>query len=106
MRNFIIKKLEKNNFFSRLINFIRLLKYKRHKNVYTGDKNISKNIIEKKILDELSNNGFFVVENFISDLDCRIIIKLIDEFIDRNPKKVWKDQNNSDNRIHGAENIN
>jgi len=106
MRNFIIKKLETNSFFFKLINFIRLFKYKQHKNVYTIHKNISENIIEKKILDELSNNGFFVLENFISYLDCRIIIKSIDEFIDDNPKKVWKDQNNSDNRIHGAENIN
>jgi len=48
-------------------------------------------------------NGYYVIDNFISDEDCENYRKLIDRNLD-NPF-VWSDEFNSDVRIFGIENI-
>ena len=61
------------------------------------------NNFENKILNKLNKDGYAVIENFFSFNDCLDIIEKIDNTINRYPDKIWKDHNNSDNRIFGAE---
>ena len=58
---------------------------------------------EKLILNELKKNGYFVVQDFLEEKECKIIINEIEQTISKYPDKIWRDKKNSDNRILGAE---
>ena len=60
---------------------------------------------EKKIINSLFSEGFFVISNFLSSKECGYIIKKIDDTIIKFPEKIWEDQQGSDKRIFGAEKI-
>jgi ectoine hydroxylase-related dioxygenase (phytanoyl-CoA dioxygenase family) len=76
--------------------------YKRRK--YNTKFNL--NVFEKKILDGLKKNGYYVVENFINSDNCDLICTDIDYYITNNFDKVILDEEQSDHRIFGAEILN
>ena len=63
------------------------------------------NISYNKYLLELKNNGYIVIKNFISQSECQLIIQNIENFFTQKKELTWHDENCSDQRIHGAENI-
>lgn len=54
----------------------------------------------------LQKNGFFVVENFLSENQCEEYVRLIDEFIDSGSNNIWSDEVGADNRIYFINTIN
>ncbi len=58
---------------------------------------------EKIIFKSLKKSGYAVIENFISKEKCQDIINIIDGAITNYPNFIWRDKENSDNRILGAE---
>ena len=88
------------------LNFYRYLRYKLKKNLKRENLNLKGNLeIKKKIVDQIKENGFYLIENFISKNECKVIKKRIDKFINQKPNMVWKDDISSDTRIFGAENM-
>ena len=67
---------------------------------------IKLNYDEKLIVTELKKKGYFVFKNYLSKEKCRDIINQIDNTIKHQSKKIWRDKNNSDNRIFFAEKLN
>ncbi len=68
------------------------------------DKKIKLGSKEKIILNKLNTNGYAVIENYTSIEICDQISKKIDNIFQNYPLKFWKDSENSDNRIFGAQN--
>jgi ectoine hydroxylase-related dioxygenase (phytanoyl-CoA dioxygenase family) len=61
-------------------------------------------IERSKILPELSENGYYVINNFLDSDTCEKIITDIDTFITKYPKEVYDVKNkNSDFRLWGFE---
>jgi ectoine hydroxylase-related dioxygenase (phytanoyl-CoA dioxygenase family) len=54
---------------------------------------------------ELKKNGYVIIKNFISSHECELIIKHIEKFLIENKELTYHDNDYSDQRIHGAENI-
>lgn len=52
---------------------------------------------------KLRKNGFFTIDNFLSDEECASLIKIIDKNV--NKDFCWRDKYDSDIRIFGIENI-
>ena len=61
------------------------------------------NEYEKFLVHELKIKGYVVIENFFTKENCKLIIDEINSTINKFPKKIWRDEKNSDNRILGAE---
>ncbi len=55
--------------------------------------------------ENLKEEGYVIIKNFISKNDCKIIINDIENFIEKYPNLTWKDKNRSDIRIFGSEKI-
>jgi hypothetical protein len=95
------------------LNFIKLIYYiliKRNfyilrKNFINRNFNSEVPLFYSEYLLELKKNGYIVIKNFISTQDCEFIIKQIENFLIENKELTWHDDNFSDLRIHGAENI-
>lgn len=101
----ILKKLENYEPFSKLFNFIR---YKKYINKKTRE--IKKNLIFRKskypsVVLELETKGYYIEHNFISKDLCKNLIAIMDNFIEHNPDKIWKDKIGSDCRVFGIENV-
>ena len=60
---------------------------------------------EKFIIKQLRKKGYYVIQNFLNEDECKKIINEIDKTIKNYPNKVWRDKKNSDTRIFGAEKI-
>ena len=68
------------------LNFYRYLRYKLKKNLKRENLNLKGNLeIKKKIVDQIKENGFYLIENFISKNECKVIKKRIDKFINQKP---------------------
>jgi len=63
------------------------------------------NVLQNKYLLELKNNGYAIIKSFISKSECQLIINDIENFIIKKKELTWHDENFSDQRIQGAENI-
>jgi hypothetical protein len=101
----LLNTIKNSLYIPNLLNFFKYLKYKYRKDFRIKYKTsvTGKN---KFILNQISKNGYYVEENFLSNDECNKIISYIDNFIKNNPNLVWKDNQDSDNRIHGFEKIN
>lgn len=72
---------------------------------------VSRNKLEisseyKMIVDELKNNGFAKIENFLSKEKCKEIISIVDIYLKENDHKIWReDDSYCDLRLFGAEKI-
>ena len=89
-----------------LKDFVRYKKYqyfvsKDNEKIFTNDPSIK----DQNFLYSLRKNGYVIIPNFFSKTECSKLIDTIDKFIMDNPKYIWKDDTDSDNRIFGAENI-
>ena len=89
-----------------LKDFVRYKKYqyfvsKDNEKIFTNDPSIK----DQNFLSSLRKNGYVIIPNFFSKTECSKLIDTIDKFIMDNPKYIWKDDTDSDNRIFGAENI-
>jgi len=94
-----------NGFLGATYSFFKLKRY-QIKNFKTHRFKIAND--DKKIenyIKDLKKNGYCVIENFISNNECKEFIKIIDNFINDNKELVWIDNEGSDERIMGAENI-
>jgi len=95
------------------LNIIKLFYYILIKrNLYILRKNLSNYNFNQKAtssysndLLELKENGYVIIKNFISNNDCKLIIQEIENFLNKNKELTWQDNNYSDHRINGAENI-
>lgn len=56
-----------------------------------------------KALRDLNENGFSIVEDFYSKEECDNIVLDIDNIIKQYPNQIWRDNNESDLRIYGAD---
>lgn len=65
-----------------------------------------KNNKKNKILKILDENGYYVIENFFKEYECKKIIKEMDLFIKKYPNKTYLNKLAYDRRIFGAQNIN
>ncbi len=84
------------------------LKFKKYQYTNFKKHNYSVKNNDEKILscvNDLKKNGYCVIENFISKDECDKFIKIIDTFITNNQELLWVDNEESDIRIMGAENI-
>ncbi len=84
---------------------LKILKYllinkKKRTNITN---NLQLNDKEKLILNDLKKNGYFVIQGFLKEKECKTIINEIEETIKNYSNKIWRDKKNSDNRILGAE---
>ena len=78
--------------------FISELKYKMN------DILASNIHFDEKASSDLRENGLAVVENFLSQEECAKLRTEMDIMCEKD--YVWRDEHNSDIRIHGAENVN
>ena len=65
----------------------------------------TKCILPLSYIKDLKRNGYCVIKNYLSVEKCKEIRLIIDNFIEMYPKNIWVDENKSDHRIMGAENI-
>ena len=65
-----------------------------------------KNSKKNKILKILDENGYYVIENYFKEYECKKIIKEMDLFIKKYPNKTYLNKLAYDRRIFGAQNIN
>jgi ectoine hydroxylase-related dioxygenase (phytanoyl-CoA dioxygenase family) len=56
-------------------------------------------------INKIKKNGYCIIENYLTDNQCKEIIKDINTYIDTNQNKIYTDQEKSDYRIFGANNI-
>ena len=72
-----------------------------------GSINFNKIKIDKKkqnlIVKSILSNGYFIVEDYMKQSDCEKVMKEIDIFISKYPDFTYQDNENSDQRIFGAE---
>lgn len=64
------------------------------------NKNITQDL--KIIIKEIKKNGYIVMPNYFSKQICDEIIKDIDLHLSRKSERIWKDEEESDFRIYGA----
>jgi hypothetical protein len=94
------------NFFNNLIYLIlsRLNLLKRQ--IISGNyflRKEKKNEFDFKVLNDLRNFGYCVIENYYEKEKCEKIIKIINDFMQNNPDKIYSGVLGSDKRIFGAE---
>lgn len=58
---------------------------------------------EIKIIGEISDKGVVVIPDFFTNEECSNITSQIDDFIIKHENQVRREENNSDNRLYGAE---
>ncbi|MAU89450.1 MAG: hypothetical protein CMC40_06045 [Flavobacteriaceae bacterium] len=94
-----------NGFLGATYNFLKLKKYqlRNYKTHNYRFENNNKQI--NQIVKDLNKNGYHVIKNFISENDCKELIKIINDFIQNRKELIWVDEEGSDERILGAENI-
>ena len=84
----------------------KIYRYINSKKFASSNSLYYKNKIENNyIFQELIEKGYVVLNNFVQKNTCDNLMKIVDDFIDKNPEHIWIDENKSDHRIHGAENI-
>lgn len=59
----------------------------------------------EKILANLRKSGFYVWENFYTPDECDSLCSEIDQKIEEHSANIWRDENDADNRIFGAEKV-
>jgi|688.fasta_scaffold03718_19 hypothetical protein len=64
------------------------------------NKNITQDV--KIIIKEIKKNGYIVIPNYFSKQICNEIIKDIDLHLSIKSDRIWKDEEDSDFRIYGA----
>lgn len=57
-------------------------------------------------INKIKENGYCIIENYLTDKQCKAIIKDINMYIDTNQDKIYTDQEKSDYRIFGANYLN
>lgn len=60
---------------------------------------------QKRILAELDEKGYCVIEGYYDADQCQALCDEIDSLIDRYADSIWRDDKDSDNRIFGAEHL-
>ena len=94
-----------NGFLGATYNFLKLKKYqlRNYKIHNCRFENNNKQI--NHIVKDLNKDGYHVIKNFISENDCKELINIINDFIQNRRELIWVDEEGSDERILGAENI-
>ena len=94
-----------NGFLGATYNFLKLKKYqlRNYKIHNCRFENNNKQI--NHIVKDLNKYGYHVIKNFISENDCKELINIINDFIQNRRELIWVDEEGSDERILGAENI-
>ena len=77
--------------------------FNNHRKKIPVDEKKNLNNQEKNLLNQLKKNGYAVIKNFLSEENCKAIIEILDNVIEKYPNKIWRDEHDSDNRIFGAE---
>lgn len=99
---------EIKNYLKKLIAAVLLLIFKFRDNSYGGHK-LKKNIVlsnqEKTALESLKKNGYFIVQNFYSEKQCKNLVKEIDNILKKGHPKIFVDDQKSDHRINGMEHL-
>jgi len=80
-----------------------LKKIKISENFFLYEK--KKNLLDFKILSDLNNCGYSIIENYYEKEKCEKIIKTINAFMENNPENIYSEANGSDKRIFGAEHV-
>ena len=60
---------------------------------------------ESKIISEIDNYGVTVIPNFYTPEQCDFLTNQIDDLINKYDSQVRREENNSDNRVYGAEKL-
>ena len=71
-----------------------------HKSNYSK---LNNNDLDSQILNSLKRDGFYVYENFLTDLECTIIRNEAESFLKDNPDKVKAESNGYDLRVYGID---
>ena len=56
-------------------------------------------------LESIGTKGYFVWENYYSEEECAEICSEIDRLIEENSVKIWRDDEDADNRVYFAEKL-
>jgi hypothetical protein len=60
---------------------------------------------ENKILQEIRTKGFCIIPNFYSGKECADTRQEIDKLLEKYDAQIFKDEKDSDHRIHGADRL-
>jgi hypothetical protein len=80
------------------LNYYRLLDAINRKKQELDDK-------EAFYLKEIREKGYAIVENFFDAASCKAYIEEIDRLIETHKDTIWKDEEDSDRRVYGAEKV-
>ncbi len=94
-----------NGFLGATYNFLKLKKYQLRNYKIHNYRFENNNKQINQIVKDLNKNGYHVIKNFISENDCKELTKIINDFIQNRKELIWVDEEGSDERILGAENI-
>ena len=105
--SFWVKKLKNFNFFNKYFILVTFLKYYNKRNSLNINLQENKFSEEETIIENsLQSKGYFIKNNFLTKTECSQIINSIDYFILNKKNLISCDEQQSDFRIYGAENIN
>ena len=79
--------------------------YKLRKKIFSIGCSADHNIKSADLVNSIKKNGYVIIENFIRKDSCQLIIDQIEKFLITKPEFCWADNEHSDQRIHGAENL-
>ena len=74
-------------------------------NNFLKKKKIKKNKKNYNLIKDFKKKGYLVIENFISEENCNLLIKKIDKFYKINPNFVYEDKAGAEIRIFGAQRL-
>ena len=94
-----------NGFFGATYNFLKLKKYQLRNYKIHNHRFENHNKEINHIVKDLNKYGYHVIKNFIPENDCKELINIINDFIQNRGELIWVDEEGSDERILGAENI-
>lgn len=100
--------MKENSYFKKFVSACALLLFKVYDSSKKGEillDDIVLNSSQQNALIDLQKKGYFVVDNFLSKSECALIIGEIDKIIKKNYSKMWVDDQGSDHRIFGINNI-
>jgi hypothetical protein len=100
--------MKENSYLRKLFSACALLLFKLYDTSRLGDKleeDIKLNASQKKALVELKKYGFSRLDNFLSKDECELIIREIENEIGRKHSEMWVDEQESDHRLFGINNV-
>ena len=94
------------NFFNKIKLSYYILKFNIIRKTRFSNKNYNhykkfRELSINKVLKELNRDGYSIIENYLSPIECEQIINKIDHIIHERKDKIWNDKFQSDQRIFG-----